>query len=81
MTLKEGEEISGIKRGAFGEAFSIKDLKAAAKLNKTSVNDYMMAIVGVALNKYYVSKGESPGVITLSLPASFKGNAETAESL
>ena len=41
----------------------------------------MMAIVGVALNKYYISKGETPGVITLSLPASFKGTAESAETL
>ena len=40
-----------------------------------------MAIVGVALNKYYISKGESPGVITLSLPASFKGTAESADKL
>ena len=60
LTVKEGQELSGVKKGAFSEDFSIKDLKAAAKRNNSSVNDYMMSIVGVALNKYYIKQGETP---------------------
>ena len=81
MTLKDGEEYSGIKRGAIGESFSIKDLKLAAKSAGIKVNDYIMAILSVSLHKYFVSKGEPEQEITLNLPGSLKKNADSAKSL
>ena len=81
MTLKDGEEYSGNKRGAIGESFSIKDLKLAAKRAGITVNDFIMAILSVSLQKYFVSKGKPEQEITLNLPGSFKRNADSAKSL
>ena len=79
--MKDGEEYSGIKRGAIGECFSIKDLKLAAKSAGVTVNDFIMAILSVSMQKYFVSKGKPEQEITLNLPGSHKKLADSAKSL
>ena len=79
LTLKDGEEYSGIKRGAIGESFSIKDLKLAAKSAGVTVNDFIMAILSVSMQKYFVSKGKPEQEITLNLPGSHKKLADSAK--
>ena len=49
--------MSGIKKGVVGEAFSVEILKKAAKKHGATINDFIMAMLSVSLNKYYQAKG------------------------
>lgn len=82
LTLSRGQSLSGIKKGAFSRDIKISDLKKTARHHGSSFNDFMMAIISMSLHEYFTRKSTvQVEHVTLSLPASFKKNAKTADKL
>ena len=57
LTVGSVKKLSGKKKGVVGEAFSVEILKKAAKKHGATINDFIMAMLSVSLNKYYQAKG------------------------
>ena len=81
LTLAKGEKLSGIHKGAIGAPMNINEIKTVAKSKGSSINDFIMSTLSVSLYNYFKSKGKTEEQITLTLPASFKKKAKTADSL
>lgn len=54
------------------------ELKAASKKCKASFNDFMMAMISVALYRFFEQRGKIERRVRISIPVSFRKNAKTA---
>lgn len=73
--------MSGEKHGYIAEDWDVQELKTASKKYGAGFNDFMMAMISVAMYRFYVLKGRPQRRVRLGLPASFRKLTETAETL
>jgi len=90
LTLREENDTvpdyTGEKVSHTCEDWSLQEMKDAAKTYKAGLNDFILALISVAMHKYYMKnsakKGKKvPDYIRIGLPASFRRLPDTAEDL
>jgi diacylglycerol O-acyltransferase len=59
----------------------VAELKAASKKCGASFNDFMMAMISVALYRFFEQRGKTERRVRISIPVSFRKNAKSAEDL
>ena len=81
LTLPPGEQLLGEKKGYIAEDWDVGELKAASKKYQASFNDFMMAIISVALHRYFESRGRTENRICISVPVSMRRTHKKVEDL
>jgi NRPS condensation-like uncharacterized protein len=81
LTLPRNLRLTGEKHGFISDDWDVTEIKAASKKNGASFNDFMMAMISVALYRFFEQRGRIENRIRISIPVSFRKNAKSAEAL
>jgi diacylglycerol O-acyltransferase len=81
LTLPPGKQLLGEKHGYIHEDWDVSELKVAAKKYKVTFNDFMMAMISVAIHRYFERKGRTENRICLSVPVSMRKTHKKVEEL
>jgi NRPS condensation-like uncharacterized protein len=81
LTLPRHLKLTGEKHGFISDDWDVTEIKAASKKCGASFNDFMMAMISVALYRFFEQHGKKENRIRISIPVSFRKNAKSAEAL
>lgn len=81
LTLPPGKQLSGVKHGYIHEDWDVGELKAAAKKHQASFNDFIMAMISVAVHRYFETRGRAESRICISVPVSMRKTHKKVEDL
>lgn len=69
---KDPYHMNGDVRSVNSKVLSVKKIKAISKKDKVTFNDIMMAVSSTVLKKYFESRGDRTGEVSVTCPFSFK---------
>lgn len=72
LWAKPGRNLSGIKKIGLSGDIDLPALKTAAKKMNTTINDFTLAALSVALQRYFRSKNDKTPAITVCFPMTMK---------
>lgn len=81
--IRSGDiKLDGYKKNAICKPFKLSVMKAAAaKYNKSTINDLVMGMAAVACKEYMLKRGEDKKSLNLIIPFSMRPLPKTADDL
>jgi len=79
--LRNQNPLTGVKKGAFTEPFSVSKVKAKAKSLNCTLNDVLFAVTSVTFEEYLRSRGDKTDYINIVCPFTLRRLPNSAEEL
>ena len=80
--LKSNKPLTGSKKAAFSNDYSVEQVKKFSKQKGVTINDVLMAITSISLKEYMISKGDlKSSRIQMAMPYSMDDPPESKEHI